>query len=161
MLELEIEEHRWAANFTFRKFHTVENWHNVLPSFFTGVKNWYQFFTFVKIEYQFTSEKNWTSFSQRTRIHTNSSQIKMRRMWNLSTDVWPPNYQNWPYANFTFSKSDVLVPILHTMWNLRNVKFAVQQSTKSYYMHTWVTVLSQLHVVGLETWIVIDPSSTP
>ena len=49
-------------------------------------------------------------------------------MWNLSTDVRPQNYRNWPYANFTFSKSVELVPILHTVWNLQNVKFAVQQS---------------------------------
>ena len=97
--------------------------------FFTGVQNWYQFFTFVKIEYQFfTSEKNWTSPSQMALMRTNSSQLKMRKMWNLSTDVSTQNYRNWPYANFTFSKSKELVPILHTVWNLRNVKFAVQQS---------------------------------
>ena len=41
------------------------------------VKNWYRFFTFVKIEYHFfTSEKNRTSLSQMTRIRTNSSQLK-------------------------------------------------------------------------------------
>ena len=39
----------------------------------------------------------------------------------LSTDLRPQNYRNWPYANFTFCKSDVLVPILHTVWNLRTV----------------------------------------
>ena len=49
--------------------------------FFTGVKNWYKFFT---------SEKNRTCSSQMARIRTNSSQLKMRKMWNLSTDVRPP-----------------------------------------------------------------------
>ena len=47
----------------------------------SGVKNWYQFFTFVKNEYQFfTSEKNRTSPSQTARMHTNSSQLKMKKM---------------------------------------------------------------------------------
>ena len=54
-----------------------------------------------------------------------SSKWERCEIWAQMLD--PQNYRNWPYANFTFSKSDVLVPILHTMWNLRNVKFAVQQ----------------------------------
>ena len=59
--------------------------------FFTGVKNWYQFFTFVKIEHLFfTSEKNRSSPSQMVRMRTNSSQLKIRKMWHLSTDVRPP-----------------------------------------------------------------------
>ena len=41
----------------------------------------------------------------------------------------PKNYRNWR-ANFTFSKSDVLAPILHTVWNLRYVKIAVQQGSQ-------------------------------
>ena len=47
-------------------------------------------------------------------------------LWAQMLD--PKNYRNWPYANFSFSKSDVLVPILHTVWILRNMKFAVQHS---------------------------------
>ena len=96
--------------------------------FFTGVKNWYQFFILVKIKYQFfTSEKNRTSPSQMARMRTNSSQLKWERceIWAQMLD--PQNYRNWPYANFTFSKSEELVPILHTVWNLWNVKFTVQQ----------------------------------
>ena len=110
----------WYWFFTFVK---------IEYQFFTGVKNWYRFFTFVKIEYQFfTYEKNRTSPSQVARIRTNSSQLKWERceIWAQMLD--PQNYRNWPYANLTFSKSDVLVPILHTVWNLRNVKFAVQHS---------------------------------
>ena len=46
------------------------------------MNNWYQFFTFVKIEYQFiTSEKKRTSSSLITRIRTNSSQLKMGKVW--------------------------------------------------------------------------------
>ena len=55
------------------------------------------------------------------------------------------NYQNWPYANFTFSKSDVLVPILHTVWNLRNVKFAVQQSLPQDHIWSPSPILIVLH----------------
>ena len=53
---------------------------NIEYQFFTGVRNWYQFFT---------SEKNRTSPLQMTRIRTNSSKLKMLKMWNLSTDVRP------------------------------------------------------------------------
>ena len=38
--------------------------------------------------------------------------------------------QNWLYVKFTFVKSDVLVPILHMVWNFRNVEFAVQQCSE-------------------------------
>ena len=91
----------------YQFFTSVKNWYHFFTSvsiwfwfftfvkieyqFFTGVKNWYQFFTFVKIEYQFfTAEKNRTSPSQMARMRTYSSQLKMRKMWNLSTDVRPP-----------------------------------------------------------------------
>ena len=39
----------------------------------------------------------------------------------------PKNYRNRPDVIFTFAKSIVLVPILHMVWNLRSVKFVVQQ----------------------------------
>ena len=97
-------------------------WNHLL---YTGVKNWYRFSHLWKYStISLHLRKNGTSPSQMTRIRTNSSQSKIRKMWNFSTAQMldPQNYLNWPYANFTFSKSDVLVPILHTVWNLRNVK---------------------------------------
>ena len=69
--------------------------------FVTGVKSWYQFFTFVKIEYQFCrSEKNRTSPLQMARMRTNSSQLKMRQMWNLSIDVRPPKLSKLTIRKF-------------------------------------------------------------
>ena len=82
----------WYWFFTFVKFEY---------QFFTGVKNWYRFFTSVKIEYQFfTSEKNRTSPSQMARMRTNSSQLKMRKMWNLSTYVRPPKLSKLTIRKF-------------------------------------------------------------
>ena len=89
-----------------------------------GVKNWYQFFLFVKIEYQFfTYEKNRSSPSQMARMRTNSSQLKMRKMWNLSTYFRPPKISKLTIRKFHIFQRWRL----HTVWNLRNVKFAVQQ----------------------------------
>ena len=136
----------WYWSFTFVKieyqfFTGVKNWYlfftfvKIEYQFCTCVKNWYLFFTFVKIEYRFfTSEKNRTSPSQMARMRTDSSQLKMRRceIWAQMLD--PLNYRNWPYANFTFSKSEELVPILNMVWNLRKVKFAVQQSCLSHFL---------------------------
>ena len=131
----------WYQYFTsvknwYKFFTYVSIWYWFFPfvkieyQFFTGVKNWYQFFTFVKIEYQFfTSEKNRSSPSQMARMRTNSSQLKMIKMWNLSTDVRPPKLSKLTIRKFHISKSEELVPILHTVWNLRNVKFAVQHNT--------------------------------
>ena len=39
----------------------------------------------------------------------------------------PQKNRNWPYVNFTFAKSNVLVPILHMVCNLRSEKFVAQQ----------------------------------
>ena len=93
----------------------------------TGVKNWYRFFTFVKIEYQFfTSEKNRTSPLQMTQIGTNSSQLKMRKMWNLSRDVRPLKISILTIRKFhIFQKWRFGTNSSHSV-KFANVKFAVQ-----------------------------------
>ena len=60
----------------------------------------------------------------------------------------PQNYRNWPYANFTFSYSEELVPILHTVWNLRNVKFAVQQGSYDAALWPQVAQLKTFCILG-------------
>ena len=119
----------------YQFFTSVSNWYwfftfvKIEYQCFRGAKNLYRFFSFVKIEYQlFTSEKNRTNPSQiygtnKYQFFTVKNEKDVKFEHRL---LDPQNYRNWPNANFTFSKSDVLVPILHTFWNFRNVKFAVQ-----------------------------------
>ena len=111
----------------YQFFTSVKNWYQFFISvsiwywfftfvkieyrFFTGVKNFYQFFTFVKIVWKFhtfvkivyqffTSDKYWTSLSHMARMRTNSSQLKMRKMWNLSKDVRSPKLSKLTIRKF-------------------------------------------------------------
>ena len=122
----------------YQFFTHVRNWYRffkfvkIAYQFFTFVRNWSLLFTLVKIEYQFfTSEKNRTSSSQTRRIHTDSSQVKNINMWNLSA------LSKFTIRKFHISKSNIFVPILHTVWNLRYMKFAAGSTQLPLHERVW------------------------
>ena len=91
-------------------------------------KFWYQF-SHVMIWYKYSSQPIKTDLV----LHT----LKTIKMLNLSTHFTPQKYRNWPYmyVNFTFAKSDLLVPILHMVWCIRTtfyVCFKMLQICKNY-----------------------------
>ena len=102
---------------------------------FSHLMIWYQFFTDMRIWYRIFTRVLGTDSSQLWKFCTFTSEKIVPDLYTINSikcESWhPKNYRNWPYKNFIFWDILVHVSILHMMvWNLRSVKYAVQQSSQ-------------------------------